>query len=80
MVKDWPMNLEFASDRLKNDKEIVLEAVRKDSMYLRFASKEVQELCKGVNAVKTLETYILAEDLRANLVKTTATKPRRMKV
>ena len=42
-VKLGGLALEFASDRLKNDREVVLEAVTQDKTALRHASADLQE-------------------------------------
>ena len=41
-VKQSGRSLQFASDTLKGDTEIVMEAVKKNARYLQFASTELK--------------------------------------
>jgi hypothetical protein len=45
--------LEYASDELKKEREIVLTAMRSDRDALQFASKELQNDCKIVQIVQS---------------------------
>ena len=51
-------SLVWADKNLQNNKEIVLEAVKQDKFAIRFASKEIQDLCKNKDPIQTLEKAI----------------------
>lgn len=60
-------NLGSVTSVLKADKEIVLAAVRQSSMAISHASKDIQDLCKGQDPVKVLESTIAHEKLQSTL-------------
>ena len=82
-IKEYGDALQYASERLKDDKEVVLAAVNKDGIALDFASPGIQELCEGQDPVEVLTRAIQAEKLQERLNKTLAPKhenTRRIKI
>ena len=54
-IKQFGFSLEYASDELKNDREIVLEAIKNDSWNLQFASERLQndkDFLKEIEKIK----------------------------
>lgn len=68
------------SNELKNDKEVVLEAVKQKPYAINFASKEIQELCKGSDPAITLERLLLAEQLNFTLNVNSLSNKKRSKI
>ena len=68
------------SDELKNDKEVVLEAVKQKPYAINFASKEIQELCKGRDPAITLERLLLVEQLNSTLNVNSPTHKKKSKI
>jgi len=76
MVGDGLSN---ASMRLRNDKEVLLAAVKRDIYSLAFAEKELQDKLRGKTSdeiFQYLETAILEESLQLELPKKTNEKPK----
>lgn len=60
--------LKHLSQELKSDKEIVLAAIQNQCDWaLDYSSDDIQTLCKGKDAIKALESAILAEKLAPEL-------------
>ena len=55
--------LQFTSDRLKNDKEVVLAAIKNDRLAMSYASDEIKDLCHKGNAARILTAAIRHENL-----------------
>lgn len=77
-VKSAGATLQYASDRLRNDPTVVLEAVLSNKHTIEFASEEIISLCEGTDPAKALENLILKESLSKEL-KTDLVKPNQKK-
>lgn len=66
-VKQNGGTLAYASPRLKDDEEVVLEAVRALPYAINYASLRLQNLCKGNDAAKVLESKLLHDNLQSKL-------------
>lgn len=53
-----PMNLQFAPPIIKNDMQVVLMAVTKNSGCIEFASPNIQDLCRNKDPIKSLECFL----------------------
>ena len=62
-VKEDGIGLLHCPAKYREDKEIVLEAIKSKPYALKYASAEIKELCKDKDSIKTLETAILHEQL-----------------
>lgn len=58
--------LYFASDRLKDDKEVVLAAVTKYTDTIKFASPQIQALCQGQNPIEAITQSIKLKNFTMN--------------
>lgn len=68
---DFAYEFLYMSKRLKDDTDFVLEVCKKAAdradVVINYASPRLQEECKYKDAIKTLETLLLAEELQLNL-------------
>lgn len=58
VVAHNPMNLQFAPPVIKNDMQVVLMAVTKNSGCIEFASPSIQDFCRDKDPVKSLESFL----------------------
>lgn len=72
--------LDYASDRLKDDEETVLECIKHMAGNFRHASERIQEMCKGYDPVKYLESTLMVKDLNTGLTNKTPTNSKRLKI
>jgi len=54
-IKEFGASMYFASDELKNDKEVVLTAIKDDAMAFKFAGKELKHEIGEQDPIKYLE-------------------------
>ena len=85
VVKNNPHNLMHASERLKNDKEVVLEAVKIDHSAIAYASDSINSLVGSDNVVEDLNRAINSEKLFSKMTKqmsasSTAKREPKMKI
>ncbi|MDA7705641.1 DUF4116 domain-containing protein [Rickettsiales bacterium] len=69
VLEKFGFELQFASDKLKGDKEVVLEVVKKDGLALKFASEELRGDREVVLAAVKQDGYALelvSEKLRGD--------------
>ena len=62
-------NIRYVYDRLKNDKDVVLTAIKQNGLALKYASESIKSLCKDKDPVEVLEKAMKAENLSDNLEK-----------
>ncbi len=60
-------SLEFASQRLKNDFEVVLKSCQKNESFIIYASQEIKKICEDEIPSKALQSFILNRDLHIEL-------------
>ena len=81
ITKGIPHNLNYASERLKDDEELVLGAVKRMSGAIYSSSERLQRLCQGKDPVKVLEALILSKQLNTELPPSTnTTASKKMKI
>lgn len=62
-----PEALEFCSNNLKDNWELVLLACEKNPAVICYASKELIEKCKNKDPIKVIQSLILERNLNSNL-------------
>ena len=67
LIMEHDDSFEFISDDLKNDKEVVLEAVKTSWMAMDYVSDEIQSLVGNGDPVEILTKAIASEKLSARL-------------
>lgn len=67
-IKNNGWALEHASLELTDNTQLVLEAVNQNSSAIQFASDRIRALCEGSDTFKALESIIMQERLREELV------------
>lgn len=72
--------LSVAPDNLKDDEQVVLECVKEKKNNFMHASERIQEMCKGYDPVKYLESALMVKDFNASLSNKTSTKSKKLKI
>ena len=71
----------WSSEDLRGDKMICLQAVRIDPDLIKFASEEIQLLCKDKDPVETLTKAINYDNLKKKLATSSVEQPKpKMKI